>query len=198
VALCVERNRNQARAPEAIATDCRHQCDAMPEKPDAPCAEAASLLRKQVERKPMQRRAPVVWGGVSRPEVHCGHIDATLQELARVGARTDLDAREAGLAEVLRRDPHLERTCPGGLAVLDAIEGLPTRDANLYLVEHCPLPGEQPGNPILQDIRPMSLLALRTLAERWRAVGATSDDHGVMLEILRLASALEGERLLRR
>jgi len=194
VASCVSGAPTQAASPEEVERRCAGQCDGFAQAsiPET-CTAAARALLDRVENKPMPKRAPGLWSGLAKAEVHCGRADPALLELADQGHSIQWASREGSLLNGLQRDPLLERVCPAGASALEALDqedGVPNAT---FLIEACPLPDVEVG-PIHDDLPAAAFLAIEVVRARWKALHIDSGAHTRLLNTLTLASALEASK----
>lgn len=187
-ALCVDARQMQAMSIEAIEAQCATECEATATNPATPeCTRAAAEARKRAEKSPMSRRAPAVWKQVDAA-LACGHHDALLERLAAIGT-ANTKTRDADFLAALAGDPFLSHTCRAGIDAAHDAAKLPQPQRTAALVQSCPLTDVDPQGAA-KDLPIATLLAIETVAHRWQAYGATSSDHAILLDTLRLASAL--------
>lgn len=182
----------RAVGAELIAAECKSECTTADET-DATseaCAKDVRAARAMVEKVSMQNRAPKAWKALGDPKTHCGYRDPFLAALKKA-AVDDRDKREQALHRALKSDPFFETLCPRQPDLLDRIQS----DAlDVFAVaDACGLPVEESKRDAHRDIAPGTYLAVRAVSARWEALGLRSPTHRVLLNILLLASALEGE-----
>ena len=195
VADCIASRQMQAVAIEMIERDCARSCEeetaTPPPEPDEACKAAAAAARKTIETGPMRKRAPKVFAAVADAALSCGVASARLQAIAKAGATRDLAAREAALREVWKRDPDFTTLCPAGTRVIDEVADQPEPARVAWLAKTCPIDDPHADEPVFHDVGPMTYLAITAIETHWAKAGATTGDHDVILNIARLASALE-------
>ncbi len=187
--LCVQRNQMRAVAEEVIDAECRDRC-AKDRDVDPTCVAAAKKFRATLEAKPMRARARRFWTLLADPALSCGADDPVLTGLAAASRNEDPAARTAAMRAQLMADPFLEVTCPAGVEALAKPALQTSVDA---LVEHCPIANATVGASIHQDLDPVTFLAVEVIRTHWRALGATTGDHEIMLATLLLSTALNHE-----
>lgn len=191
-ALCVNGRQMQAMSIEAIESQCATECDAIASGPPNPeCTRAAADARKLAEKPPMNRRAPAVWKQLGAP-LACGHHDTVLDRLAEIGA-ANTKTRDADFLTALAADPFFSHVCPAGIDAAKAAAERPPEQRTPALVKACPLAGVD-ADGAAKDLPVATLLAIETVARRWQAYGAKSSEHAILLDTLRLASALAASK----
>lgn len=191
-AMCQRRQMARPVGAELIAAKCKAECST-PDDADTTskaCGEDVQAARATVERVAMRRRAPKVWAALADPKTHCGYSDPFIKALGKA-AVDDLTKREEALARALGDDPFFATLCPGQPDVLQKID---TDALDVFAVaEACGLPLGDASPQAHRDIGPWTYLAVRAVSARWEALGLRSPTHRILLNILLLASALEGE-----
>jgi hypothetical protein len=139
----------------------------------------------------VNKRAPSVWKQMDAA-LACDHADAVLERLAQIGSK-NAKTREEDFFAALAADPHFVRLCPAGIDAAKAVAELPQAERTRALVERCPLANVEVEGAA-KDLPVATLLAIETVALRWQAYGAKSSDHELLLETLRLSSALAASR----
>jgi hypothetical protein len=124
---------------------------------------------------------------LSDPALSCGVTDPVLVGLSVAWGERDPGRRSAAMRAQIVADPWIEWTCAAGAAVLDEVD---TVDA---LVERCPIAGASPGASIHGKLDPVTFLAVEVVRTHWRALGATSSDHEILLSTVLLSTALGNE-----
>jgi len=191
VASCVLGSQPQTGSPEEIERGCGQQCDeyAKVGTPEA-CTAAAEALRERVEKVRARDRAPALWAGLGKPEVHCGRADPALLELASRGSTVEWAGREGPLLGGLLRDPLLQQVCPAGVTALEAVDEEDGVSYATFFIEACPLAGLE-VKPVHKDLPALAFLAIEVVRARWAALHIDSDAHARLLDTLTLATALE-------
>ncbi len=183
VKMCEVQGRARAVAAEVVRRECTARCQGNP-TPTQECLDAAKQARTRVEAVPMQARAPKAWAVVGNADLMCGYSDPFTQILDRA-ATDDGPARQTALIAALDADPFAAETCPSGTPPVSA--DATATDA----IASCGL--DDPPEGWHAHVGALTFLAVRAVRLRYAALGLETGDHGTLLDILTLASALERE-----
>ena len=138
----------------------------------------------------MRARAELFWVELSKADLSCNVRDSVFERLAKAAREPDPTRRTRAMRAEIESDPWLTLTCPAGVEALNKPALRSSVDA---IVRECPIVDAKPGIPIYEDLDPVTFLAVEVVRTHWKAAGARSSDHDILLDTVLLSTALAND-----